>query len=476
MQPLPNCKTKIVATIGPASQHPEIIQKLILAGVNVFRLNFSHGTLPDHAAIIENIRTAATVTQHPVAIMGDLPGPKIRIGQIDPDPVELVAGDQFTLTTESTLGNWSRATVSLPTIPSAVHPGDTIFLNDGIIQLVVVRVEGSDVLCQVAVGGELRSRKGLNLPGIDLGISAFTPKDRECLAFAVEHRLDAVSQSFVNTAEDILSVKRALAELGGTMLVFAKIERAGALQHLDEILAVSDGIMVARGDLGVEIPVEEIAVVQKRIIAKANVLGKPVITATQMLDSMVNNSRPTRAEATDVANAVLDGTDCVMLSAESAMGKFPVESVAMLARIAAATEPHRYMHPAREMLRLLKPSLTLTPADLVSLSVETILQHASAAAVLVPTTSGHFARLISRFHLGIWILALTLEHSTSQGLQFTYGVHPIVLDKYPQDWRVYAKLLLANLKLSNTIALLAEGPSANNVGVNHHLELLDLSF
>ena len=243
----------------------------------------------------------------------------------------------------------------MPASPQAVKPGDTIFLNDGLIQMEAVKVEGKDIQCRVIVGGELRSRKGLNLPGIDLGISAFTDHDYRCLKFALEQGVDAVSQSFVESGKDLDAVRNAATALGFNPLIIAKVERSRALARIDEILEAADGIMIARGDLGVEIPIEQIALVQKQLMRKANLLGKPVITATQMLESMTDNRRPTRAEATDVANAILDGTDCVMLSGESAMGKYPVESAAMLARIAATIEPFRPAYYVRETLKGHRP-------------------------------------------------------------------------------------------------------------------------
>src|SRR5512137_1750861 len=339
--PLPDHKTKIVATIGPASESPEMLERLIRAGLNVARLNFSHGDFTGHAERIARIRAAAHATGQRVAIMADLPGPKMRVGKIEPEPIQLRPGENFTLTSEDIVGNQQRVSMSFERLPQVVNPGDRLFLNDGLVQLIVERVTGTDVECVVAVGGELRSRKGLNVPGIDLGISAFTEHDRACLEFALQHGVDAVSQSFVETAADIEAVRAAAAAVGRQPFLIAKIERSGALQHLDEILNASDGIMVARGDLGVEVPIQEMALIQKQLIARANLAGKPVITATQMLESMVASRLPTRAESTDVANAILDGTDCIMLSAESAMGKFPVEAVTMLADIAAATESRR---------------------------------------------------------------------------------------------------------------------------------------
>ena len=331
---LPVNKTKIVCTIGPASESADVMERMIRAGMNVARLNFSHGDFTSHKKVIDNLRTASKATGMRVAIMADLSGPKMRIGTFSQEPIELKTGDDFTLTTEDIIGDSSRVSVSFTPLPQVVNPGDKLFLNDGYVQLEVIKAEGNEVKCQVEVGGELRSRKGLNLPGINLGISAFTEKDHECLKFAMEQGVDAVSQSFVETAADIKAVRDAAKPLATNRFMVAKIERSGALDHINGILEAADGIMVARGDLGVEIPIEQIARFQKELMRRANLMGKPVITATQMLESMTANRLPTRAEATDVANAVLDGTDCVMLSGESAMGKYPVYAVEMLAKIA----------------------------------------------------------------------------------------------------------------------------------------------
>src|SRR5262252_10359902 len=339
--PLPNNKTKIVATIGFASETPEMLRRLIRAGLNVARLNFSHGDLTSHAERIRRIRSAAEAVGRRVAIMADLPGPKMRIGNIEPEPIHLQAGQQFTLTTDAITGNLQRVSVSFKDLPGVVKPDDRLFLNDGLVELIVTHVSGGDVHCRVLVGGELRSRKGLILPGIALGISAFTDRDLASLEFALQHGVDAVSQSFVETGADIHAVRAAAQAVGKRPFIVAKIERLNAIRRFDDILDASDGIMVARGDLGVEVPIEEMAVLQKRLITRARVAGKPVITATQMLESMVATRLPTRAEATDVANAILDGTDAVMLSGESAIGKYPEEAVAMLAKIAAYTESRR---------------------------------------------------------------------------------------------------------------------------------------
>jgi pyruvate kinase len=295
--PFPANKTKIVCTIGPASDSPAVLEKMIRAGMNVTRLNFSHGDFESHAETIRKIRAASKAVERRVAIMADLPGPKIRIGKFEEEPIELESDDPFTLTTEDIIGNQNRVSVSFSRLPNAVRPEDKLFLNDGLVELEVIRVEGQEVHCKVIVGGQLRSRKGLNLPDIDLGISAFTDRDHECLKFALEHGINAVSQSFVETAEDVKAVRKAAKDLGYDPFIIAKIERIGARNHIDDILEAADGIMIARGDLGVEIPIEKMAIAQKLLMHKANLTGKPVITATQMLESMTHTRRPTRAEA-----------------------------------------------------------------------------------------------------------------------------------------------------------------------------------
>jgi pyruvate kinase len=475
---LPSHKTKIVATIGPASESPEMLERLIRAGLNIARLNFSHGDFTTHGEVIARIRAAARATGRRVAIMADLPGPKMRLGKIDPEPIELRPGDGLTLTTEDIVGNHQIVPMSFARLPRVVKPGDRLFLNDGLVQLHVERVAGQQVHCTVAVGGELSSRKGLNLPGIDLGISAFTDHDRACLAFALQHGVDAVSQSFVETAADIDAVRAAsiASRAGGGRppFIIAKIERAGALEHFDEILKAADGIMVARGDLGVEVPIEEIALIQKELIAKANLAGKPIITATQMLESMVSSRLPTRAEATDVANAILDGTDCVMLSGESAMGQFPEEAVAMLARIAATTETHRPragLNDLREKARQRPPT---TAAEAMASVVEHALATVPCAAVFVPTRSGNTARMISRVKPAVWVAAPCADPVACQGLAFSYGVQPIDCSADPDNWRDFAAHWRREHQLPGDIAMLVAGPSARNPDANHRVEFLRL--
>ena len=406
--------------------------------------------------------------------MADLSGPKMRIGKLKEEPVELKGGDPFTLTTKELIGDVRRVSVSFPRLPKAVKPGDTLFLNDGFIQLEVTRVQGEEVHCKVVVGGELRSRKGLNLPGIDLGITAFTERDRECLQFAMEQGVDAVSQSFVESWKDIDAVRKAAKKMGHSPFIIAKIERAGALDRIDGILQAADGIMIARGDLGVEIPIEQIAVVQKRLMHRANLLGKPVITATQMLESMTTYRRPTRAEATDVANAILDGTDCVMLSGESAMGRFPVDSVAMLSKIAAAIEPHRPGLRVRESLKQAGHTERIDLSELIASSVETALERVTPAVVIVPTRSGVMARSISRYRLPVWIVGVSSQEATCQRLQFTYGVFPEHEADHPEDWRAYARKWMGDHGMEGNLVILTEGPSLKHPETNNRMELIDL--
>jgi pyruvate kinase len=442
----------------------------------VARINFSHGDFSGHENVIHNVRAAAAAVGRRVAIMGDLPGPKMRIGEFSEEPIELKPDDSFCLTTEDIVGDNKRVSVSFSPLPQAVKTGDRLFLNDGLIELRVERVKGKDVHCVVEVGGELRSRKGLNLPGIDLGISAFTERDHQCLKFAMEQGVDAVSQSFVETAADIQAVRRAVKKLGHNPFIIAKIERAGALDNMDGILEAADGIMVARGDLGVEIPIAQIAVVQKALMGQANKAGKPVITATQMLESMTNNRRPTRAEATDVANAILDGTDCVMLSGESAMGQYPVDAVSMLAQIATAVEPHRPRHRLKEALKTYGRDGNITLTDLISLSVETTLERTSPAAVIVPTRSGYTARMIARFKFPVWVTAVSRHEKTCQGLAFSYGVYPVCQLEPPLDWRPFAREWVETHGLTGKLVVLTEGPSIRNEQANNRMELIDLSW
>jgi pyruvate kinase len=448
---------------------------MIRAGMNVARLNFSHGDYDSHARLVESIRSAAGAEGKRVALMADLPGPKMRIGMIADEPVHLHPGDAFSLTTDDIVGSAARVSVTFARLPVVVKPRDTLFLNDGLIQLEVCSVAGNEVKCEVVVGGELRSRKGLNLPGIELGISAFTERDRQWLEIAKRLELDAVSQSFVDSAADVDAVRTAAHAMDYDPFIIAKIERMTALSNIDAILSAADGIMIARGDLGVEIPIEEIAPVQKALMKKANLFGKPVITATQMLESMTTNPRPTRAESTDVANAVLDGTDCVMLSGESAMGMYPVAAVAMLARIASVIEKTRPAHAVREEIRRMNHDLPPKLSDLIALGVETTLDFISPDAIFVPTRDGHTARSMARFRLPVWIVAVSSRQATCQRLQFSYGTFGVFEPDHPESWREYAKNWLGKHGVDGSLVIFTEGPSSKFPEMNNKMEIIDLT-
>jgi pyruvate kinase len=464
---------KIVCTIGPATETPQQMQALIDAGMDIARLNYSHGDFEYHAQNIKKLRQAAQDCGRRITIMADLPGPKMRIGKLDQEIIYLKPEDDLILTNQTILGDYNRISVTFESLPQVVKPQDIIFLSDGLIQLEVKRVEDTEIYCKIIVGGELRSNKGLNLRGVDLGISAFTGHDRECLAAALESGVDAVSQSFVCKAEDIVGMRKAAQELGYDPFVIAKIERAEAVKRIDEIIQVSDGIMIARGDLGVETRIERIALVQKQVMARANHFGKPVITATQLLESMTRNPLPTRAEATDVANAILDGTDCLMLSEESAIGKYPIIAVEMLAKIANCVEENRAVDAKVKSPEDFFRSDAIHITDLISHNVSVSVNKLKSNLVVANTVTGHTARMISRFLIPVWIVAISSEHKVCQGLQFSYGVYPILESEEPQNWEDYIAKLKQEYEISSGRVILVESPSIANPQVNHKIEILE---
>lgn len=472
---LPNKKTKIICTIGPASQEVTMLEQLIKNGMNVARINFAHGDYATHTRTIANVRQAAAATGQRVAIMGDLPGPKMRIGQLAMEPVILERGQPFMLQTEPTLGDQFHASLDFTTLTNVFKPGDRIYMNDGYLELEVQEVVAKAIHCTVLVGGELRSRKGVNFPGIDLGINAFTDQDRELLAFCAEQQVDAVSQSFVQGPEDIKAVRDAAVSLGYQPFVIAKLERVEAVKNLDAILQVVDGIMVARGDLGVEIPIEEVAIVQKQMIRQANRYGKPVITATHMLESMIDNRRPTRAEATDVANAILDGTDCVMLSGETAIGSFPDETVAVMARIAQVAEAQGTVNDAIEALITAEGNhRDLSLEDRTALGVYHSARELEPAIIFTPTNTGATARRLARFKLPTWIVAFSIREATCQQLQFSYGVYPVHVVEFPGSWENFARDWCMQQRVTGQLALLTEGTSQIRAGGTTRISILYL--
>ncbi len=409
--------SKIVCTIGPVTRTPRMIRKLIDAGMDVARLNFSHGTHEEHAENIAALREAAMLMKKPIAILADLQGPKIRTGALaGGGSVALRTGQKFAITTAKVLGDSTRVNTIFRPLPHEVKPGDRILLSDGLIELRVERVRGHEVQCHVVNGGILGEHKGINLPGVQLHVPALTEKDRVDLRFALKQGVDYIAVSFVRRAEDVVLAKSLIRRAKKDTPVIAKLEKPEAIENLEEILRASDGVMVARGDLGVEMNPERVPVVQKNIIARAREFRRPVITATQMLESMTENPRPTRAEASDVANAIFDGSDAVMLSAETATGRYPVEAVSMMARIIEQAEEsiHEYPRPATQE-RLKVPE---TVAELVCHASREL--HMKLIAVF--THSGFTARLVSRYRPLVPIVAFSPEAHTRRRMALLWGV------------------------------------------------------
>lgn len=416
-------KTKIICTIGPASSSPRVLRELIDSGMSVARLNFSHGTHEEHRRMIETVRGLSDTLKKPVAILQDLCGPKIRVGDIPEPGIRIEPGQTLYLTSRNVAGTQERVSVSYPDLHREVRAGDVILLADGMMELTVKETLADEIRCEVITGGVLTSHKGVNLPTGSVKVKALTDKDREDLAFGLENDVDYVALSFVRQARDIRELKEIIAAAGKDTPVIAKIEKHEAIANMDEIMAACDGIMVARGDLGVEIPLENVPGIQKRLVSAANAKGKPVIIATQMLRSMVKAPRPTRAEATDVANAVLDGADAIMLSEESASGDFPVEAVRFMARIVVSAEsnfPHRRF-------------LGMMPHKDVSESVAhascVLANHLDAAAIVATTRSGFTAMQISRFRPGCRLIALSPEPGTIRRLALFWGCIPSYVEE-----------------------------------------------
>ncbi len=442
-------KTKIVCTIGPASQSPQILEALIMAGMDVARLNFSHGTHEDHLRKIVAIRHISERLKQPVTILQDLAGPKIRIGKMKEGGAELKPGGKFILTIREIVGDEKGASTSYLHLPKEVKPGDRILLADGTIELQVVKSDGQKIACEVVVGGLLTSQKGMNFPTGTILAKTFTEKDRRGLLFGIHHGVDVVGLSYVREAGDIEIVKEFLRKESANLSMIAKIERKEALEKIDEILSASDGIMVARGDLGVETPIEKIPNVQKWLIRKANDLGKPVITATQMLRSMVDQRLPTRAEATDVVNAIYDGTDAVMLSEETAIGQFPVESVQMMAKIAQTAEEE---FPYDQFLKREFDKAPNLPQAL-SNAASFLSDQVGAVAIVTPTESGSTARWVSRLRPRQPILALSRHLSTVRSLNLCWGVYPFLVS----GWKDTDEMLERSRKIPKELGMASKG-------------------
>lgn len=416
-------KAKIVCTIGPSSESPEMLKKLINAGMNVARLNFSHGDFEEHGRRIQNIRQACSEHGKTVAILLDTKGPEIRTGKLKEEPIELVQDERIVLTTEDIVGDKDRIAVSYRNLPKDVHVGSTILIDDGLIGLTVTEIRGTEIECRIVNGGPIKSRKGVNVPGVKISLPGITEKDANDIVFGIEQGVDFIAASFVRKASDVLEIRELLEKHGATHIqIISKIENQEGVDNLDEILEVSDGLMVARGDLGVEIPAEEVPLVQKRMIRKCNYAGKPIITATQMLDSMQRNPRPTRAEASDVANAVFDGTDAIMLSGETAAGKYPVESVETMARIAERAESALEY---REIFMKQSKEQQTTVTEAISQSVANSALDLDAKAIITPTESGYTARMVSKYRPKAPIIAVTPNPQVMRRLCLSWGVIPI---------------------------------------------------
>ena len=425
-------RTKIVATLGPASDSEDRLRQLIEAGLDVVRLNFSHGSHADHAARVNRIRTVAAACKRQVAILQDLQGPKIRTGKLATDiPVLLQDGAPFVITTEPYPGDARRVSTTYTSLPQDVAPGDRILLSDGMIELSVTAVRDNEVQTQVVNGGSLRHNQGINLPGSAVSAEAITEKDREDLAFGLDQGVDYVAMSFVRRADDVRKLKELIAAAGKRTPVCAKIEKPQALNELEAIMEVTDAVMVARGDLGVEMAPEQVPIVQKDIIAAASRHNVTVITATQMLESMINNPRPTRAEASDVANAIFDGTDAVMLSGETAVGQFPVEAVKMMARIALATERSaRHMQLFEATLRAQERDERPDSSLAIAKAARTIVATVEIAAIVAFTLSGYTARLVSKDRPPVPIFALTPEEAVARRVSLYWGVSPLLCPRF----------------------------------------------
>lgn len=448
---IPFHKTKIVCTIGPASNSSSTIEKMIKNGMNVARLNFSHGSLSEHKKNIKLIQGISTKLNRIVTILIDLPGSKIRIGKLQSQPLILNKGDTVTLTTKDVLGKPNLISVNYKKLTENIHKGNRIFINDGLVELRVQEVTTDEVNCKVITSGVILSHKGVNLPGTKLSIESITDKDLELVEFGLKQGVNTFGVSYIQNADDILKIRDFARKKDKPVYLIAKIERREAIKNFDEIIKVVDGVMVARGDLGLEIPLHEVPVVQKKLIKKANLASRPVITATQMLESMTYNTRPTRAEVTDVANAILDGADAVMLSEETAVGKYPVETIKMMAKISVYIERNRnvegFSFDLRDYLKNEVSFDNVSIADVISLNVVEATEVLKIRYILTPTESGNTARRISRFKPDCWTLAFSRNKDTCSFLTFSYGVYPFFINNKKTSWHDIILDFIKNISL-----------------------------
>lgn len=453
-------RTKIICTLGPATNSKQMIERLIEAGMDVARLNFSHGSFDEHHKIIEIIRSVSTKLNKPIAIMQDLQGPKLRVGKIKNGAVLLEKDNTIIITVDEILGDEKIISTSYKYLPQDLKPGDRILLDDGLIQLKVKQVETKRVICEILEGGKLSDHKGINLPGIAISQSSFTEKDRNDLLFGIQQKVDFVAMSFVRSSEDVTQVKEIIAQSGTDIQVIAKIEKPEAIDRLDEIISVSDGVLIARGDLGVELPLQQVPPLQKKIIRMALQKGKPVITATQMLESMRQHARPTRAEVSDVANAIFDGTDAVMLSAETAVGNFPVATVETMTSIIEEAEraidrfPCQAMNPVSQVLSI---------PDAIGRAACEAAQNLNASAIVAFTTSGFTARMVAKYRPETPIIAFTPFEIVQRQLNLSWGINPMIMEFFQSTQEIVHKaeqILLSNdlVKHGDVIVILLGVP------------------
>lgn len=443
-------KTKIICTIGPASESKEMLKALLLAGMNVARFNFSHGDYEEHRAKYERAVATAKELNLPLATMMDTKGPEIRLLDFEGGKVYLESGQNFSLTTDEVMGTSKRASITYKNLKNDIEVGKTILIDDGLIEFTVKEIKDTDIICEVINGGYVSNHKGINVPGVVLSMPYISEVDKQDILFGVKMGYDYLAASFVRCREDIEAVRKLITDNGGRMKIIAKIENMQGIDNLDEILEVSDGIMVARGDMGVEIPMEEVPVIQKKMIKKAIKKGKIVITATQMLDSMIKNPRPTRAETTDVANAIYDGTSAIMLSGESAAGSYPIEAVKTMSRIAERAEQD-ICYNGRLRKRSEEEKADITTA--ISHACCTTAMDLKASAIITVTMSGFTASMISRYQPGCQIIGCTVDDTVYRQLSLLWGVKPLLIDKKDNT----EKLFEAAVEASKNAGLIHEG-------------------
>ena len=461
-------KTKIVCTMGPAADDVEVLRGIIRAGMNIARLNFSHGNHEEHKKRIELVRKVSREENKDVAIMLDTKGPEIRIKQFECKKIALKIGDEFTLSCEDVVGNESIVSVTYDNLYNEVSVGTTILIDDGLIEIEVKQIDGKNIICEVISGGELSNNKSINIPNTKIMLPALTDKDIEDIVFGIENDIDFVAASFIRCKEDIKNIREVLKKYDGEDVhIISKIENRQGVDNIDEIIASSDGIMVARGDLGVEIMAQEVPLVQKNIIRKCNEVGKVVITATQMLDSMIRNARPTRAEVGDVANAIYDGSDAVMLSGETAAGKYPIDSVEMMCGIAKLTD--------ESIKEIKKFSGDINITNTIGYSSVSMAETLNAKAIITPTTSGYTARTVSKFRPQCPIYAVTYEDRVVNQLSLSYGVTPIKTEKRDsleiQLWEAVFKLKELGYIEKGDLIVITAGLPLNVAGSTNFLKV-----